>query len=239
MTHVRYSAVVQALLMDVDGVLLTGRPDDGQHWQSRLEDDLGVSPEALHRVFFMPHWGRIVVGEADMMPLLSHALAEIAPQCDPETLIDYWFRHDARLMQPLLTLMSDVRALGVPVYLATNQEPLRTAYLMETLELSTHCDGIFSSAHIGAAKPQARFFAAVQQAVALPAEHMLLVDDSVSNVHAARAAGWRSLHWCSSDPDTGVRALRTILVESTRASLGEQTTPGDAGTSGDTARPAF
>lgn len=43
-------------MVDVDGVLITGRPSDGQHWAYCLEDDLGVRQSDLQAAFFAPYW---------------------------------------------------------------------------------------------------------------------------------------------------------------------------------------
>jgi putative hydrolase of the HAD superfamily len=95
------------------------------------------------------------------------------------------------------------------VYLATNQEHLRAAYLMEKLGLADHVDGIFYSARLGARKPEMEFFRKVQAGVGLPGEELLLVDDDHRNTEAAVRAGWQALHWTRhSSPDV-VRSLCT------------------------------
>jgi putative hydrolase of the HAD superfamily len=93
------------------------------------------------------------------------------------------------------------------VYLATNQEHLRAAYLMEKLGLAEHVDGIFYSAHLGAKKPDMEFFAKVQAAVGLCGEEMLLIDDSCQNIEAALKAGWQALHWTKHTLPNIVRSL--------------------------------
>ena len=45
-------ARIKALMVDVDGVLITGRPADGRHWAADLEADLGLSFEKIHTEFF-------------------------------------------------------------------------------------------------------------------------------------------------------------------------------------------
>jgi putative hydrolase of the HAD superfamily len=95
------------------------------------------------------------------------------------------------------------------VYLATNQEHLRAAYLMEKLGLAEHVDGIFYSARLGAKKPDMEFFAKVQAAVGLCGEEMLLIDDSRQNIEAALKAGWQALHWTKHSSPNIVRSLCT------------------------------
>jgi putative hydrolase of the HAD superfamily len=193
---------IKALMVDVDGVLVDGRPEDGRHWHTSMEEDLGFTSDALHEQFFAPYWENIVLGRAGLMEHLTTALQKLAPHVRPAEFVSYWFEKDSRLVSPFLAELSRARSAGIRVYLATNQEHLRAAYLMEKLGLAEHVDGIFYSARLGAKKPDVEFFAKVQAAVGLRGEEILLIDDSRQNVEAALEAGWQALHWTKhSSPD--------------------------------------
>ncbi|MDQ3170535.1 MAG: HAD-IA family hydrolase [Acidobacteriota bacterium] len=202
---------VKALMLDVDGVLVDGRPEDGRHWQTSVEQDFGFSPESLREQFFAPYWENIVTGRAGLMEHLTNALKNIAPLVNPAEFVSYWFEQDSRLVAPLLPELSLVRSQGIRVYLATNQEHLRAAYLMENMGLAEHVDGIFYSARLGAKKPDMDFFASVAAAVGLQGEEMLLVDDDRRNVEAALQAGWQALHWTKDSSPNIVRKLRYMV----------------------------
>jgi putative hydrolase of the HAD superfamily len=200
------TAVIRALMVDVDGVLVRGRPDDGRPWSAELEADLGVPAEDLQREFFAPHWDDIVLGRAALIDRLSPVLAAIAPQVAPERLVAYWFAQDARLDTRLLAELGAQRRRGVQIHLATNQDHMRAEHLMRTLGLSQHVDGIHYSAALGCRKPDAEFFHRAAGRVALPPGDLLLIDDSADNVRAARSAGWEAVHW------TGESSLADLLV---------------------------
>lgn len=200
---------IKALMMDVDGVLVDGRPEDGRPWHASLEEDLGVSVHALHEHFFAPCWENIVLGRTGLMVQMETALQKIAPHVSPDKLVSYWFEKDSRLMAPLLSELSQARSTGIRVYLATNQEHLRAAYLMNTLGLAEHADANYYSARLGVKKPDTEFFARVQAAVGLHNEEMLLIDDSSENVEAALRAGWQALHWTAHSSPSIVRHLCT------------------------------
>src|SRR3954454_5916433 len=106
-------------MVDVDGVLVDGRPEDGRPWHASLEEDLGFTSDALHERFFAPHWENIVLGRAGLMEHLTPALRKIAPGVSPAEFVSYWFEQDSRLVAPLLRELSLVRAAGISVYLAT------------------------------------------------------------------------------------------------------------------------
>src|SRR4051794_21996416 len=180
----RKAVAVKALMVDVDGVLIDGRPEDGRPWHTSVEEDLGVAADALHEHFFAAHWEDIVLGRTGLMERLTLALQQIAPHLSPAELVAYWFARDSRVAADLLPELALVRAAGIRVYLATNQEHLRAAYLMHNLGLAEHVDGMFYSARLAARKPDVEFFTKVQATVALRGDEMLLIDDNAQNVEA-------------------------------------------------------
>src|SRR6185436_6648682 len=108
-------------MVDVDGVLVDGRPEDGRHWQTSIADDLGIDAATLHQQFFVPYWEDILLGRVGLMEHLTTALPRFAPHVNPAAFISYWFERDSRIVTPLLLELSSVRSMGVRVYLATNQ----------------------------------------------------------------------------------------------------------------------
>lgn len=199
--------MIRAVLLDVDGVLVTGRPADGLHWSHDLERDLGIAPDLLQQRFFARYWPDIVTGRAGLHETLAPILAEISPSVSSEALLEYWFARDARLEEALLQDIAALRRDGLTVALASNQEHLRARYLSERLGLAGHVDHFHYSAAIGVRKPDSAFYRHIEQALGGPAEALLLIDDTVENVSAARHAGWRAVHW------TAPRRLGDIVAE--------------------------
>lgn len=187
--------------------LLTGRPADGFHWQTSLQQDFAFTPDKLREYFFDPHWEDIVLGRAGLMEHLPVALKKIAPHVNPASFLSYWLENDSRLYVPLLQELAAVRSTGIWVYLATNQEHLRADYLMRTLGLAEYVDGVFYSAILGVNKPDTELFYRVQASVGLRGEELFLIDDSAHNVSAALEAGWRALLWTRSSSPSALRRL--------------------------------
>jgi putative hydrolase of the HAD superfamily len=187
--------VIKALMIDVDGVLVGGRPSDGRQWAVSLEADLGLSFETLQDAFFNRHWEEIVTGRADLRERLAGVLAQIAPGLTAEQVLRYWFHKDSRLNRELLKDMGNLRRGGLLVYLATNQEHERASYLMNTLGLAAHVDGCHYSAALCHRKPTPAFFDAIACKVGLPPRELLLIDDAQENVRAAIATGWNAVQW--------------------------------------------
>ncbi len=180
-------------MVDVDGVIV--HPAHPGGWAERIEADLGVSRADLDRAFFAPHWEDVVLGRADLHERLAPVLADIAPHLSAEQLIQYWFAKDARLDQVLLDDLAMLRAHGVAMHLATLQEHRRARHLWKNLGLCDRFDAMHYAADLGTAKPDPAFFRTIEARTGLAAADLVLIDDRISNVQAARACGWRAILW--------------------------------------------
>ena len=92
------------------------------------------------------------------MPELAEVLAESAPDVGVDAFIDYSFANDSRIDSAVLDAVSEIRRRGDRVYLATNQEHMRAAYLMEDMGLREKDDGVFYSAALGYQKNRPQFY---------------------------------------------------------------------------------
>ena len=105
-------------------------------------------------------------------------------------------------------LVAEVRAAGVACYLATNQTEHRGRHMAENLGYDDLLDGAFWSYRLGLAKPDPAYFATIVDRIGLDPGEVLLVDDALRNVEAAREAGLAAVHW---HVDDGVPVLRELL----------------------------
>ena len=200
---------MRCVMLDVDGVLVTGRPEDGRSWATDIEHDLGIPLDRLQSDFFVPHWGAIVTGRTQLTDVLAGCLPDLATGVSVSDFLDYWFARDARLDDAVLDACGNLRAQGVSVYLATNQEHERARYLMDRLGLGAHVDGIVYSAAVGAKKPDRAFFDAALAQSGATAGNTLLVDDTRANIDAAHAAGWHAALWL---PGSDLSALAEMFL---------------------------
>lgn len=187
--------MIKCIMLDVDGVLVDGRPEDGQSWAFSLREDLGIDPEMLVSSFFSKVWGDIVTGKRELVVELTKLLRQLPTDVTAEELVNYWFEKDSRIVEPVLVDCRAARESGFAVYLATNQEHLRARYLMETLGLSREFDGMIYSAQVGVRKPYSGFYDQALRISGFDPENVLFVDDTHANVDAAEEAGLSAVHW--------------------------------------------
>ncbi len=72
---------------------------------------------------------------------------------------------------------------------------MRAHYLMNDMGLKSHVDGIIYSAQLGVSKPDTRFYARACQSIDAEPSQILLVDDLLANVTAAKGASWQAHQW--------------------------------------------
>ncbi|MEP5729785.1 MAG: HAD-IA family hydrolase [Sulfitobacter sp.] len=183
------------LMLDVDGVLVSGRPSDGQIWTHELFDDLGVNPKLLVEDFFAREWQDVVTGKQDLRPVLEDSLNRLGTNVSVEELISYWFKMDSRINQQVLEDCRVARTYGCQIYLTTNQDHRRAQYLMTEMGLENEVDGIAYSAEAGFQKPSPSFYSYAADKTGRQPSEMLLVDDTLANIHGAIHAGWEAVHW--------------------------------------------
>jgi len=188
------------LFFDVDGVLIDGwhaRPERRRRWDTTLQRDLGIDPEAFRARLFLPVAAgepapieRCSLGQADLAELLAGILPDLGYRGSAESLLDYWFAKDAVVNPAVLDAVERLRRHAGPrLYIATNQEHHRADYLWRVLAFSRHFDALFHSAALGVSKRDPAFFQAVDRALGGPGDS-LLFDDTPEVCAAARAAGW-------------------------------------------------
>lgn len=196
-------AVVQALLLDADGVMQDNPPG----WLDRVT---AAVPPADRERFAQDLWATeedALAGRRPFREVLGEVTARWGVPDQAERLLALW--REAEVAAGMVALVREVRAGGTPCHLVTNQNELRAAYLRESLGYDALFDRIFVSCELGLTKSDDGFFARVAGELGTPPDRLLVVDDSAQHVEAARAAGLRGLHWSL---DQGVPALRRLLA---------------------------
>jgi putative hydrolase of the HAD superfamily len=194
--------VIRHVLLDADGVVQRGAGPFLETLQRHLGED---AVDFLTRTF--PEDGPVIRGEAEVAPLLATALLERGSDADAYQLFtEVWLAIE--VLPESLAVARALRASGVGVHLATNQDSGRAAYMKSALGYDEVFDTCFYSCDLGRAKPSAGFFDRVVEALGTDPGAVLFVDDSQANVDGARAAGLLAERWESGD---GMPALQALL----------------------------
>jgi putative hydrolase of the HAD superfamily len=185
------------LALDVDGVLLIPSPAGRGSWQEVLEQKYGMSAAELQSTFFEQVWPDVMVGRQPIEPALGEALASLGWPCGIEDFLAAWFEADFVLNDDVIDAALSWTAQGARLVIVTNQEHRRAAFLLERLSALLPVDALAYSAAIGCEKRAPEFLAAadVMFGTSDAPSSVVLVDDTLSNVEAALAHGWQSIHF--------------------------------------------
>jgi putative hydrolase of the HAD superfamily len=189
------------MLFDADGVIQRTRPS----WMEDLSAWGGTRAEEF----------LIAVAAADVACLTGKdfgaAMQEVLHQFEINARVDdvidrqFWIE----VRPPMLSAVREVRDLGLHCGLATNQQNLRGTYMRGSLGFETIFDEQFYSFELGFAKPDAGYFQAIMDRIAVAPDRVLFIDDHEVNVAGASEIG---IHAELFPRDGGVAALKPILA---------------------------
>lgn len=115
------------------------------------------------------------------------------------------------VLQPIdatVALLDRLRASGVPLYYLSNMPAPFADHLERTHAfVGWFQAGVFSG-RVRQAKPDAAIFALAAERFGAAPEELVFLDDHPPNIDAARAAGWRALHF--TDAVRAERDLRAL-----------------------------
>jgi 2-haloacid dehalogenase len=179
-----------AVVFDLGGVLLDWNP---RHLYSKLFDDEAEMERFLTEVCTMEwhHAHDLGVPPEETSPPLIGAHPE------HEEMIRAWTeRSEEMLAGPIeetVEVLRDLKAAGVPVYALTNMETWTYPARRERYPFLAWFDGTVVSGFEGVAKPDPRVFELLLERFGLTAGTTLFIDDSETNVKAARRVGMQAI----------------------------------------------
>ncbi len=175
---------VKAVIFDADGVLIFP-----WRFAEHLSREHQITQEAM-QAFWQGKFLDCILGKADLKAVLPPYLKEGGWQGSAEEFMQLWFSVEDAVDARVLDTVKRLRNAGFVCCLASNQEPYRAEYIREVMGLAAEFDRLFFSCEIGAKKPDARFYEAVEAALGLSGEQIAFWDDAPRHVDAAKERGW-------------------------------------------------
>lgn len=197
--------MIRALLIDADGVIQTA-----PHTRSRLR---ALVPEGEENDRFLTEVFRserpCLTGQKDFREELPKVLDRWGVEAPAGKVHAIW--EAITLIIDVADVVSDIRAAGIPCYLATNQQIHRADYMRAAFNYDALFDGSFYSYQIGAAKPDPGYFNSILSELALVPGDILFIDDNTANIEAAQACGFTVLQFDATTIENPGDALRSAL----------------------------
>jgi putative hydrolase of the HAD superfamily len=199
--------MTRAVFFDVDGVLVHGyhaRPELQLRWDENLLEDLGIDPEQFKEKFIYDVFiKKVLIGKVGLVEALDRVLPQLGYKGPTQRIVAYWLEHDSQLNVQLIDVARKLKATGLKIYIATNQEHLRAQWLWQGLRLGEIFDDMFYAARFGVAKPDPGFYAEVERRLGPQTEPPLFFDDSPKVIAGARKAGWEAVEFNANEDCTG------------------------------------
>jgi HAD superfamily hydrolase (TIGR01509 family) len=94
---------------------------------------------------------------------------------------------------PMIELHATLRQRGVPTYIFSNTNDLAVEDIRRNFPFFKNFDGYIYSYEIGAMKPDAKIYAALEKLAGRRGADILYLDDRPENVAAGAARGWQAI----------------------------------------------
>lgn len=175
---------ITTVLFDLDGVIRLFDPEV----VAEIERSYGIRRGAIESCAFSdPLLQQVTTGK------LSRAdwVDQVAEHIGSAAAAEEWSRQPYRVDADVVDLADRLRAAGLITAVLTNGTDTIPAEA-EQMGLHDHFDAVFNSAEVGYAKPDARAFQAVLNALEVDAHEVFFTDDSPDKVAGAEALGFRT-----------------------------------------------
>lgn len=181
--------MIQALLWDLDGVILDSAEEHRLAWHEMARQaNLPFTDEDFAHTFgkrndeiFHQLWPRV---SAEEIKRLSHE-KEIA------------YRHEIELKATYLpgaeALLKAAHEQGYKQVIASSAPRENIELIIRVLHLDRYIDGAVSGESVRHGKPAPDIFLSAAETVAIPPEQCVVLEDAVAGVEAALAAGMRCI----------------------------------------------
>jgi HAD superfamily hydrolase (TIGR01509 family) len=94
---------------------------------------------------------------------------------------------------PMIALHAELRRRGVPTYIFSNTNDLAVEHVERNFPFFKNFDGYIYSYEVGAMKPDAKIYAAMEKMCGRSGTDIIYLDDRLENVEAGSARGWRAI----------------------------------------------
>jgi putative hydrolase of the HAD superfamily len=186
------------LLFDADGVVI-----EPWGFARRLEAHYGLTP-AETRPFFTGPFQACLLGQSALDVVLPPFLNSWEWKETVDEFIRLWLVSENQPRAELMKLIADCRTEGFLCCLASNQEPVRAAYIGADMGFNQAFDRLYFSCDLGRMKPSADYYQAIQNDLGVEGNQILFWDDSPEHVAGATQAGWNAHLYKGMESSLGV-----------------------------------
>jgi beta-phosphoglucomutase len=181
--------MLQAIIFDMDGVIIDSHPVHRLAWQQFLLT-LGKHVSEMDLDCILEGWRR--------EDILRHFLGDLTKA----QIVEYGNRKDEFFQQVgvpikpvsgLCEFLDHLERRGIIRAVATSASERRTRFTLDQLQLTRHFAAIVTAKDVLKGKPDPAIYHLAAKQMSVHPQNIVVIEDSVSGVKAARAAGMKCL----------------------------------------------
>jgi FMN phosphatase YigB (HAD superfamily) len=111
-------------------------------------------------------------------------------------------------MPEMIALHEQLRQKGIPTYIFSNTNDLAAEHVRRAFPFFARFDGYILSYEVGAMKPAAKIYEALEALAGKRGPDILYLDDRAENIAAGAARGWQTI--LQTDPATSRAAIERL-----------------------------
>lgn len=181
------------VVWDFDGVLNRNLPQETYVWAPSIAADRGLDPVSFEEVVFgSGRFAEVMRGKLDLLDVVEDWLSGQGSEEEADMFLAHWFAHEATPDEEAgrwLDLCRQRKVIG------TNNEPRRAGYIETVMGFGARVEQVFASGRIGAVKPEAGFYRAIEDWSGASPGRILLIDDNEKYIAGAHRCGWNAFHF--------------------------------------------
>ena len=204
---------LQALIFDMDGVLIDNTPVQARAFQLFFRDQ-GLQADAtqlLRRLNGAP--ASEILKEAFTEPQTDEQLAAFADQRELLYRTLYW--DERRPLPGLVEFLEAARAAGLKIGLGTGSGQPSLAYILDDLNLRRFFDVVISKDDVDKGKPHADTYAVTAEKLGVDPAHCVVFEDALLGEQAAYRAHMHCVAVASTLPGRDFQAPLLVIRDFT------------------------
>jgi FMN phosphatase YigB (HAD superfamily) len=111
-------------------------------------------------------------------------------------------------IDPMVELQSALRKANIPTYIFSNTNDLAISHIRKNFPFFNNFDGYILSYEVGAMKPDAKIYEALEKMADKRGPDVLYLDDRLENISAGAARGWQVI--LQETPEKSLAAIQRL-----------------------------
>jgi putative hydrolase of the HAD superfamily len=181
---------MKTFVLDIDGVMIMR-----EEYFSVIYARNNNIPTEVTEAFFLKDFKLCSTGKADLKEMIAPYLPNWKWKSTVDEFLRLWFETENKLDSAVLKEVDQLRAKGIPCYIATQQEKYRKNYLWEKMKLKDHFDGIFCTCDVGYTKFEPEFLKHLVDNLKVNPKDVVFFDDKEAGVEKMKEFGIDAHHY--------------------------------------------